>query len=344
MQRASVEAEVDRVALLDSGASHAYRSAHDEEERNKAVPVNVKLAQGEITLLQNQAGTLIGEDRTDTLVPLGQLVEVLNCKVHWTKGRLTVVHPVHGRLRVQVRDYCPELAEHEALRLIAELEQRRLEEMSDSVKALEMKVAELEYRMDWCDHLRNYVSTGMRVDLLASIASAPFFEDLPMDFKAMAAEGVSTRDKDGWLLLKAMPWSRRRRRTLFQSYDWNVHLFSGPSGKKNGSSTASKLSSVEATGPKVDVDLRDSNLMDLGRPNGVYKMLLWAASQGRIRTIIGGPPRRSYFAVDPERRIKEDGLKARMLILGMVRYGRQGSSCGVKTGGVCNGTPRLRRG
>ena len=237
--------------------------------------MNVKLAQGEVTILQNKAGTLIGEDRADTLVPLGQLVEVLSCRVHWTKGRLTVVHPVHGRLRVKIRDYCPELAEHEALRLIAELEQKRLEEMGETVRALEMKVAECEYQMEWFDHVKNYVACGERVDLLASIASAPFFKDLPMDFKAMAAEGVPTRNKDGWLLLKAMPWSRRRRRTLYQSNDWNLHLFSGPSGKKNGSSTANKLSQVEATGPKVDVDLLDSNLMDLGRANGVYKLLLY---------------------------------------------------------------------
>ena len=86
----------------------------------------------------------------------------------------------------------------------------------------------------------------------------------------MAAEGVSTRDKDGWLLLKAMPWSRRKRRTLFQSQDWNVHLFSGPSGKGCGSATANKLSSVESTGAKVDVDLRDSALM--GRDPGEWHL------------------------------------------------------------------------
>ena len=89
---------------------------------------------GEVTILQNKAGTLLGDAKADTLVPLGQLVEILNCKVHWSKGRLTVIHPVHGRLRVRVRDFCPELAEHEALKLIAELEQKRLDDMSDAVK------------------------------------------------------------------------------------------------------------------------------------------------------------------------------------------------------------------
>eukprot|EP00439_Symbiodinium_sp_Y106_P004232 s10784_g1.t1 len=120
--------------------------------------------------------------------------------------------------------------------------------------------------------MKNYATTGARVDLLASIAAAPFFEHFTADFKATAAESVPTREKDGWLLLKSMPWSRRRRRTLFQSEDWNLHLFSGPTGKNNGSTTAAKLSSVEATGPKVDVDLRNSNLMDLARPSGIYKV------------------------------------------------------------------------
>ena len=179
-------------------------------------------------------------------------------------------------------------------------------------------MAECEYQMEWFDHVKNYVATGSRVDLLASIAAAPFFENFSVDFKATVAEGVPIGDKDGWLLLKAMPWSRRRRRTLLQSQDWNLHLFSGPTGKSHGSATAMKLSSIEATGPRVDVDLRDSNLMDITRPNGIYKVLLWAASSGRIRTIFGGPPRRSYLALDPERRVKEEHLVARMLILGMV--------------------------
>eukprot|EP00439_Symbiodinium_sp_Y106_P070347 s1173_g12.t1 len=183
IQAVAVKEVENKVALLDSGASHAYRGARDENEREQAMPVNVKLALGEVTLLQNKGGTLLGDSSADTLVPLGQLVEVLNCRVHWTKGRLTVLHPVHGRLRVRVREFCPELAEHEALRLIAELEQRRLDEMGSTMRTLEMKVAECEYQMEWFDHVKSFVATGERVDLLAAIASAPFFKDLPMDFK-----------------------------------------------------------------------------------------------------------------------------------------------------------------
>ena len=94
IQAVAVKEVENKVALLDSGASHAYRGVRDENEREQAMPVNVKLAQGEVTLLQNKGGTLLGDSSARTLVPLGQLVEVLNCRVHWTKGRLTVLHPV----------------------------------------------------------------------------------------------------------------------------------------------------------------------------------------------------------------------------------------------------------
>ena len=46
-------------ALLDSGASHAFRQARDRESE-AAVPVRVELAGGQfVTLKQNRAGTLL---------------------------------------------------------------------------------------------------------------------------------------------------------------------------------------------------------------------------------------------------------------------------------------------
>ncbi|OLQ12391.1 putative transposon protein [Symbiodinium microadriaticum] len=207
----------EKMALLDSGASHAYRKANDGDERERAHPVSVKLAQGETTLLQNEAGTLLGESTAETLVPLGQLVEVLGCSVRWTKNKLVVVHPVHGRLKVQVRDFCPELAEHEALRLIAELEEKRLRELNTAVQSLELKVAQSGRVMEWYEYVQDYVASGGRVDLLAAISKAPFFKDFPIERITTAAEGIPICDRDGWLLLKSIPWSRRRRRSLFQS-------------------------------------------------------------------------------------------------------------------------------
>ena len=43
LQKVALKETEERVALLDSGASHAYRGARDEEEKTEATPVNVKL-------------------------------------------------------------------------------------------------------------------------------------------------------------------------------------------------------------------------------------------------------------------------------------------------------------
>ena len=308
----------ERMALLDSGASHAFRKAHDGEECNRARPVSVKLAEGETTLLQTEAGTLLGDSAAETLVPLGQLVEVLGCTVQWSKNRMVVTHPVHGRLKVQVRDFCPQLAEQQALKLIAELEEKRLRDFNKAVYSLELKMAQSDREMEWFEYVQDYVVKGDRVDLLAAISKAPFFQDYPIETIATAAEGIPVQERDGWLLLKGMPWSRRKRRSLFQSKDWNVHLFSGAAKRGDTTTTSSKLAVTSATGVNVDVDLLNSSLMNITRMDGVYKLLLWAAAQGRIRTLVGGPPRRSYLKEDEQRRDKEEQLLARMLILSMV--------------------------
>ncbi|CAE7319100.1 GIP [Symbiodinium sp. CCMP2592] len=294
--------------------------AADREEQERAQPVSVKLAEGETTLLQTKSGTLLGDASAETLVPLGQLVQILGCTVRWSKNRLIVNHPIHGRLKVQVRDYCPQMAEHEALRLISELEEKRLIKMNNTVKALEMRVAQSEHVMEWFEYVQSYVTTGKRVELLGALTKAPFLKDVSLDTIAMAAEDIPLRDVDGWKLLKSMsmPWSRRKRRSLHRSSDWNVHLFSGPSRPTSTTSTTSRLSVTEASGVNVEVDILDSALMDVTRMDGVFKVLLWGAARGKIRTLIGGPPRRSYLVDDDEKRAKEEPLVIRMLVLAMV--------------------------
>ena len=82
-------------ALLDSGASHAFRSAkHDEAA--EASPVRVELAGGQyVTLKQNKAGTLLATaddpnaQNATPILPLGALVQRLGCDLRWTrKGSL----------------------------------------------------------------------------------------------------------------------------------------------------------------------------------------------------------------------------------------------------------------
>ena len=84
---------------------------------------------------QTAAGTLLTEEKSHSqaIVPAGALVEQLGCSISWKKGKIVVTHPVHGRLQVRIRNGCPVLAETEALRLIEELEMKRLQELEDQV-------------------------------------------------------------------------------------------------------------------------------------------------------------------------------------------------------------------
>ncbi|CAE7691977.1 unnamed protein product [Symbiodinium sp. CCMP2592] len=118
----------------------------------------------------------------------------------------------------------------------------------------------------------------------------------------MAAEDIPLRDVDGWKLLKSMPWSRRKRRSLHRSNDWNMHLFSGPSRPTSTTSTTSRLSVTEASGVNIEVDILDSALMDVTRMDGVFKAhredLIWSRMM--------------------KKRAKEEPLVIRMLVLATV--------------------------
>ena len=60
-------------------------------------------------------------------------------------------------------------------------------EMNDTVKALEMRVAQSGRVMEWFEYIQGYVTTGNRVELLAALTKAPFLKDLSLDAIAMAS-------------------------------------------------------------------------------------------------------------------------------------------------------------
>ena len=154
-------------------------------------------------------------------------------------------------------------------------------------------------------------------------------------------EDVPCELKDGWKLLKGMPWSRARRKTMFASKSWTVHLFSGNEKAMVARSTSTMRSSfwsiaVEGDEVMVDVDVTHSRALDLNKRDGVFKLLCWAALSGRIKAIIGGPPRQSFPApIRPdetkEQYQKEIQLLTRMMMLwyvaeeGRCRAWRQGA-------------------
>ena len=140
-----------QLALLDSGATHAFRQG-SPQELDQATVVHVQLADGQIVALkQNPAGTLMpipmsSEDESPAvIIPLGALVEQLGCKLQWTRHHgLRLEHPRHGVLTTYISGGCPMVAETQALDLIAELEEKQIQELEEKTAQGCAKLCEME--------------------------------------------------------------------------------------------------------------------------------------------------------------------------------------------------------
>ncbi|CAE7537271.1 unnamed protein product, partial [Symbiodinium necroappetens] len=118
-------------------------------------------------------------------------------------------------------------------------------------------------------------------------------------------------------------WSKRK--SLLQSDNWVVHLCSGDGrtwdAKEQGSMRrAFWNSSLNGDEVLVEVDLTMSRSMDLLQQKAVFQVLSWAALSGKIKSVVGGPPRHTFpgeakEASLPPQKLKETKLLVRMLML-----------------------------
>ena len=319
------------VALLDSGASHPYRGAQSDQELQQARRVAVSLATGEErSILQTREGTLLCEDGSEPpLVPMGQLVSLLGCTVKWTPSKLVVQHPVHGKLSVKIRGHCPVIPVGQALGLIAELEQARMQEFEKTVQGLQTQLKELRDsgrdQWSWQNHLEALREQGDRSYMAGFLHRCPTFTSAPPEVLLGIPEAIPRRDDDGWKMLRSMPWPRAKRKALFQSDGWVVSLFSGdvrsPGGRQGDAMRRTFWNnSLKGNDVLVEVDVTASKSLDLNQRDMVFKLLGWAALNGKIKAIVGGPPRRSYpKAEEPQtmmgQTLKEEQLLTRMVAL-----------------------------
>ncbi|CAE7278448.1 GIP, partial [Symbiodinium microadriaticum] len=297
--------EEEDEALLDSGASHAFRPPVSQEELLESRRVGVSLATGEERRLpQNPGGTLLSEDGRDaTILPMGQLVTLLGCRVSWTPSKLTVVHPVHGKLQVRLRGHCPVLPVTQALSLISELEQKRMESFERTVQDLQLQVKALKEKgmqgWSWEQHLRAFAEQGDRTHLAGLLHKNPVFSTVKAEALLGVPEDIPLGNRDGWNLLKGMPWSRAKRKAMHQSDGWVVHLFSGDERAERGKSRLDMKRSfwsdaLTGNDVLVEVDVTTSRSLDFLQRDGVFRVLAWGALTGRIKAIVGGPPRQTF--------------------------------------------------
>eukprot|EP00439_Symbiodinium_sp_Y106_P060167 s729_g8.t2 len=293
-----MELETGKSGLLDSGASHAFRTG-SPEEIGSANRVRVQLATGDyVTLAQNRGGTLLAtkstdQDMTCPIVPLGSLVQDLNCELSWGRRRgLEIVHPVHGVIRPKVIGQCPLVGEAQALQLIKELEDKRVQELQRSNLMMQRTLWTWDHDLTWSRHLAMFLDQGDRVHQLKALEAedSPFCS-LPASLKGAIAEDVDLSDKAGWKYLKAVPVSRRVRKRLMTT-PWVVNMFSGPA---NGSI---QFKSLEDGAVLVEMDIVRSKAFDMRKHAGAYRALLWAAVTGRVKGFMASPPMRT--SVDEE--------------------------------------------
>ncbi|CAE7389506.1 GIP [Symbiodinium sp. CCMP2592] len=251
--------------LLDSGASHAMREA-TEEEYQKGHPVSVTLAGEDVRLLR-------------------QNLQDLGCSLRWKKGSLQLYHPKRGMMKVNLVNNCPELQVRDALALIQELEAKHIKLLNDQVETLSarLEVMKKEVQRPWDELLKEYAATGNQATLFKVIHTCPVTKDLPEDVKAMLIEGFDVNSGERYL--KDLPLTRRKRRALMVHSQWAVNINSGED--KGGTDPFEMI----AKGGKIllNIDFKNSKLWDVGKREGVYRMLLWAASQGKISDVISAP-------------------------------------------------------
>ncbi|CAE7452429.1 GIP, partial [Symbiodinium necroappetens] len=280
------------MALLDSGASHAYRAPRTVEETRTAKRVRVQLADGRAVYpRQNPGGTLLSEEEGGgTILPLGSLVESLGCRLEWTRRHgLRVHHPRYGLLPTKLIGNTPVLRETEALQLIADMEQVEMDKLEANVTEGAIRTLSVdEAPATWLDHLEEFISKGDRACLRRMLLD----EESPV--KALSEQevtsllGVEERlllsDDAGAHYLKALPVNRAMRKRLLRTR-WVVHLY-------NGDEQGPEFARAESDDVTViRMDMKDSKAYDLRFANGAVRALMWAAARGQIEAVLGAPPR-----------------------------------------------------
>ena len=295
----SEEGLAKALALLDSGATHAVVPYSDSLGRLDSVPVTLAgdakqnwwRTKGGTLVVPPSGGTSGDDNKPQTILPLGSLVESLGCTISWSRRKgLRVVHPTLGVLRTDISaNHCPLVQEGQAMQIIAELEAKRLESFREKVQDLECQIESLEAPLDPTEALKRFAVSGDRRDALQAVIAQPYLVDLPNHLRVALAEGFEDHSQtEGKQLLKALPLKRAERRRLLQSEKWWVHLCSGPERPDDPIKEWCELRGIVPL--YVDLRQKGGKGWDLTKRNGVWKLLLWAACTGRVAGILASPP------------------------------------------------------
>ena len=311
-------------ALLDSGATHSLRNAHDSGEWDGAEDVLVQLAgTSKLAMRMSSTGTLLmppratprttGSSETggQTIVSLGELVRTLGYTLIWSPDKCVLKTAEGEELLLTTRGGCPHLCEAEALALIARLEDRKRDRLENETATTLDRLEMAALRMDrgWFENLREFVETDSMEAGVRSLRDADFLQELP----GACLDGLLQGElrKKGWEVMKNVNFlTRPQRRYLWTAKKWVVHLFAGSSGHD-------QIFHLDDGGTAViELDLhrcRGHDIMD----TAVWRMVMWGAVMGKVDAVLGGPPGRGGVQGDTSVE-DEKGLKPLKLITRMM--------------------------
>ena len=280
MQLAGLEQAENDWVLIDSGATHALRPAHDLQEWTNAERTVVQLANGETEAFRLKKGTkvLLGHptQTTSRIVPMGGLT-ALDFTLQWSGDRCQLRDDEGREFEVRVVQGCPMVSLADGQRILEWLEwyqvhQQRKLAMVRSLLADDTQVD--RQRLD--------------LELALTYKLRQLFPQLPDEVMMRIAphlEMVKTENFESNL-----PWNRHKRRRLRQAKHVILHLFSGPDHNYWDQRCANANTEV------LCIDTTCSTPANLHDRN-VFGYLLTLCASGRVRAILGGPPCRTVSAL-----------------------------------------------
>ncbi|CAE7240501.1 unnamed protein product [Symbiodinium sp. CCMP2592] len=199
-----------RMGLLDSGATHALRPRTPEDKGEKT-SVSVTLAgEQKVQMDQTKSGTILGDTQTQPIVPLGTLVQALGYEFAWDRKGCRLRHPDKKEIKVNTQSNCPEIAQCDALRLIAELEEAKLSEAMGSLATLRSAImaAREHTQWSWKDAIKEYVAIGDKEAGVRAVLAAPFMHHEPMEDQLKVMAEMPKTSEEAWSWMKSFPINR----------------------------------------------------------------------------------------------------------------------------------------
>ena len=131
MQISGLNQADDEMILLDSGATHALRPAHDEGEWQLGEPTSVQLADGVTEMFRIKKGTKIllsnpSSPSRSTIIPMGGLTD-LDFELKWTNGQCQLRDDNGVEVQVTIRYGCPMISRTDAERILQWLDAELLD-------------------------------------------------------------------------------------------------------------------------------------------------------------------------------------------------------------------------